>query len=99
MFNVVAPYRYLFPNMYLFMADISNQGFCVWLTDLELSLFYKEPCLHPVGPHDRLSQKNVNRATIAGTRGFDTISLSSSSSSLSKFLYKIVIVVYQIYKS
>ena len=28
-FNPVAPYGYLLPNMYLFIADIANQDSCV----------------------------------------------------------------------
>ena len=36
-FNPVAPYGYLLPNMYLFIADISNPVVCVKLSDLDLS--------------------------------------------------------------
>ena len=28
-FNLVAPYGYLLPNMYLFMADITNPDSCI----------------------------------------------------------------------
>ena len=36
MFNPVAPYGYLRPNMYLFIADIANPV-CGMLSDLDLS--------------------------------------------------------------
>ena len=37
-FNTVAPYGYLLPNMYLFIADIANpDSFCLILSDLNLS--------------------------------------------------------------
>ena len=36
-FNPVAPYGYLFPNMYLFIVDIANPDLCVMLSDLDLS--------------------------------------------------------------
>ena len=64
--NPVAPYGYLFPNIYLLMADISNPGLfvCVcrtWIC-LDITRFYEETS----GPHGRFAQKTVNRVPIAG---------------------------------
>ena len=36
-FNPVAPYGYLFSDMYLFMADITNPLVCLRLSDLDWS--------------------------------------------------------------
>ena len=36
-FNPVAPYGYMLPYMYLFIADIVNQLVCLWLSGLDLS--------------------------------------------------------------
>ena len=65
MFNPVAPYRYLLPNLYLSMADIENPdlfacGSRTWIS-LDIARFYEE-------------QKNGNRAPISGgALGVDTI--------------------------
>ena len=46
--NPVPPYGYLFPNMYLFIADITNRG---------LFVFMKSSASHAADPHGRLAQK------------------------------------------
>ena len=61
MFNPVAPYRYLLPNLYLYVADITHPDLFVcgsrpWIS-LDIARFYEE---------QRLAQKNGNRATNAG---------------------------------
>ena len=48
MFNHVAPYRYLLPNLYLSVADIANPdlfacGSRTWIS-LDIARFYKEHC-------------------------------------------------------
>ena len=46
-FNHVAPYRYMFPNVYLFVVDIMNLDLCVccqtWMC-LDITRFYEEQC-------------------------------------------------------
>ena len=46
MFNPVTPYRYLFPKMYLSVADISNPDIlgcnCRTLISLDITRFYEE---------------------------------------------------------
>ena len=64
-FNPVAPYRYLLPNLYLSVADIVNPDFFAcssrtWIS-LNIARFYEEHC-HP----SRGSACPQNRATIAG---------------------------------
>ena len=63
-FNHVAPYRYLLPTVYLFMADIAKPDLFVccrtWIC-LDITHFYE-------GPHGWFAKKNpVNRG------GLDTI--------------------------
>ena len=48
MFNPVAPYRYLLPNLYLSVADIANPDLfacssCTWIS-LVTARFYEEHC-------------------------------------------------------
>ena len=48
-FNPLVPYGYLLPNMYLFLADITNPDLfvCVCLSDLnflDITHFYDEQC-------------------------------------------------------
>ena len=48
MFNPVAPYRYLFPNLYLSVADIANPdlfacGSRTWIS-LDIVRVYEEHC-------------------------------------------------------
>ena len=74
-FNPVAPYGYLLPNMYLFIADITNPDCLFEVVGSGLvstsPAFVRSSASHPAGLHGRLAQKTVNRAPIAG--GFDTI--------------------------
>ena len=67
MFNPVAPYGYLLPTVYLFLADFANPDLFVcggrtWIC-LDITRFYE-------GPH---AQKTVNRASLLGEGGFDII--------------------------
>ena len=72
MFNPVAPFGYLLPNMYLFIADIQIQTRLFEVVGPGLvstsPAFVMRSASHPAGPHGRLAQKKVNRAG-----GFDTI--------------------------
>ena len=46
-FNSVAPYRYLLPNMYLSVADIANPDFlgcCLNWISFDIARFYEEQC-------------------------------------------------------
>ena len=47
-FNPVAPYRDLLPNVYLFMADITNPDLFVCVSDLDLSGFVSAPAIQRV---------------------------------------------------
>ena len=69
-FNPVAPYRYLLPNLYLFVADIANPdmfayGSRTWIC-LDIARFYEEHCQPSSGSARPACQKNVNRAPIVG---------------------------------
>ena len=61
----VAPYRYLLPNVYLFMADIAKPN--VFVCSCRPGFVSTSPAFmrsstrHPAGPHGRLAQKTVNR--------------------------------------
>ena len=65
-FYPVAPYGYLLPNMYLFMADITNPVVGPGLVSTSPA-FVSSSASHPAGPHGRHAQKTENRAPIAGT--------------------------------
>ena len=69
-FNPVAPYGYLLSDMYLFMADITNQTFLFKVVGPGLvstsPAFVSSSASHPAGSHGRHAQTTVNRATIAG---------------------------------
>ena len=58
MFNPVAPYGYLLPNMYLFIADITNPfvGRCSPGLVSTSPAFVRSSASHPVGPHGRLAK-------------------------------------------
>ena len=71
-FNPVAPYGYLLPTVYLFIADIANPylfvcGCLTWIC-LDITCFYEEEHQPSSG-----SNKTINLAPIAGAGGFDTI--------------------------
>ena len=65
MFNPVAPYGYLLPNMYLFLADITNPDSFVSVVGPGLvstsPVFVRSCASQPEGPHGLLAQKTVNR--------------------------------------
>ena len=90
MFNPIAPYRYLLPTMYLFMADIANPDLfvcgCRTCICLDITRFYEEQRHPSTGPHGRLSQKAVNRAPIAGDGRFRQ-NLHSSLEHIHEFSY------------
>ena len=70
MFNPVAPYRYLLPTMYLFMADIANPDLFVcgcrtWIC-LDITRFYEEQRQPSSGSAWPACPKTVNRAPIVG---------------------------------
>ena len=72
MFNHVAPYRYLLPNLYLYVADIANPnlfgcGSQTWIS-LDITCFYEEHCQPSSGSAWPACQKYGNRAPIAGGR-------------------------------
>ena len=67
MFNPVAPYRYLFHTVYLFMVDITNADVFVcscrtWICCLDITRFYEEQLVCMAG----LPKKTVNQAPSAG---------------------------------
>ena len=71
MFNPVAPYRYLLPNMYLSVAVIANPdllacGSRTWIS-LDIARFYEEHFQLSAWP--ACSQKNGNRAHLSGREG------------------------------
>ena len=77
MCNHVAPYRYLFPNMYLSVAYLTNPDFlgccCRTWISLDIARFYDEQCQPSGGsawPTCPPQKKPVNRVSIAwGERG------------------------------
>ena len=73
MFNPVAPYRYLIPNLYLSVADIANPdlfacGSRTWIS-LEIALFYEEHCQPSSGSAWPACQKNVIGPPLLGAGG------------------------------
>ena len=63
MFNHVARYRFLLPNLYLSVADIANPDLFACGSRTWISL---DIAGHSAGPHGRLAPKNSNRGPIAG---------------------------------
>ena len=77
MFNPVAPYRYLLPNLYLSVPDIANPdlfacGSRTWIS-LDIARFYEEHCQSASGSTWPACPKNGNRVPIAGGGRIDTI--------------------------
>ena len=77
MFNPVAPYRYLLPTVYLFMADIANPDLFVcncrtWIY-LDITHFYEEQPHPSSGSAWPDCPKTVNWAPLLGVGGLDTI--------------------------
>ena len=73
MFNPVAPYRYLLPNLYLSVVDIENPdlfacGSRTWIS-LDTSRFYEEYCQSSSGPHGQLAQNRSRAPIVGGGRG------------------------------
>ena len=69
MFNPVVPYEYMLPNMYLFIADITNpDSFMFNGLVLTSPAFVRSSAKHPAGPQCRLAQK-----TVKTVGWFDTI--------------------------
>ena len=62
-FKPVAPYRYLLPNLYLYVAGIANQTcLCEEVAPglvSTLPAFMKSIASHPVGRHGQLAQKKL----------------------------------------
>ena len=69
-FNPVAPYRYLLPNLYLSVADIANPDLFACGSRTWISL---DIASHPAGPHGRLAKKTVIRPPLLGEGVVDTI--------------------------
>ena len=70
MFNPVAPYQYLLPNLYLPVADITNPdlfacGSWTWIS-LDIARFYEVHYQPSSGSAWPACPKNGNRAIIAG---------------------------------
>ena len=77
MFNPVAPYRYQFPNLYLYLADIANPdlfgcGSQTWIS-LDITRFYEEHCQPSSGSAWLACPKNGNRPPFLGAGVVDTI--------------------------
>ena len=61
----VAPYRYLLPTMYVFVADIANPDLFVCIR-LDIIYFLKLSSVnHPVYPHGRIAKETVNQDPIS----------------------------------
>ena len=66
-FNPVAPYGYLLPNMYLFIADIANLDSFVGSCRTWICFdFVRSSASHPADPHGRLASNTVNLSLITG---------------------------------
>ena len=74
MFNHVAPYGYLLPTVYLFMADMANLFVFVGPGFVSTSpAFMRCSSSHPAGPHGGLPEKRKIRPPMLGADGLDTI--------------------------
>ena len=77
MFNPVAPYRYLLPNLYLSVADIANPdvfacGSRTWIS-VKIDRFYGEHGQPSSGSAWPACQKPVIGPPLLGVEGVDTI--------------------------
>ena len=77
MFNPVAPFRYLLPNLYFSVADIVNPvlfacGSRTWIS-LDITRFYEEHCQPSSGSAWPACQKTVIGPPLLGAGGVDTI--------------------------
>ena len=71
MFNPVAPYRYLLPNLYLSVAEIQT-CLCVVVGHRLVSTspaFMRSIASHPAGPHGRLAKQTVIEPLLLGMGG------------------------------
>ena len=73
MFNPVAPYRYLLPNLYLSVVDIANPdllacGSRTWIS-LDIARFYEEYYQPSSGSAWPACQRDVNRPPLLGREG------------------------------
>ena len=77
LFNHVAHYGYLFPNTYLFIADIANPDSLFEVVGPGLvstaPTFVRSRASHPPSPHDRLAKTNGVSVPLLGMGGYDTI--------------------------
>ena len=68
MFNPVAPYRYLLPNLYLSVADITNPDFLRVVVGPGLvstsPAFMRSISSHPAGPHGRHNLHRVCQTAV-----------------------------------
>ena len=72
-FNHIAPYRYLLPNLYVSVADIANPdlfacGGRTWIS-LDIARFYGVHCQLSSGSAWLVCQNNGNRTPLLGTGG------------------------------
>ena len=76
-FNPVAPYGYLLPNVYCLWKILQIQScLCVFVGPGFVStapVFIRSSASNPACPHGRLAPNTVNRAQFLGVEGFDTI--------------------------
>ena len=68
-FNPVAPYRYLLPNLYLSCLRVVVGPGLVSTS----SAFMRSIASHPSGPHGHLAQKTVIGPPLLGAGGVDII--------------------------
>ena len=74
-FNPVAPYRYLLPNLHLFVEDIANPDLfvcgCRTCICLDISRFYEEQCQPSI--RSAFPKKDKSSSPLLRAGGFDTI--------------------------
>ena len=75
--NPVAPYRYLLPNLYLYVADITNPDLFVcgsrtWIS-LDIARFYEAHCQLSIGLAWPACPKTVIGPLLLDVGGVDTV--------------------------
>ena len=83
-FNPIAPYQYLRPIVYLFVADIANPnsfvcGCRAWIC-LDITRFYEELCLPSSWTRVPACQNNGNWAPLTAVGGWFRHNLQNSLS-------------------
>ena len=77
MFNPVAPYRYLLPNLYLYVADIANPDLLACVSRTWISLDIARFCEEHYQPSSESAWpaclKTVIGSPLLGPAGVDTI--------------------------